>query len=219
MEYTEIEVRIKSADLETAEAVAQMASPHGFYVEDYSDMLTVAPNIRSVDFYDAALLAKDTENALVHIYLSQDMHPTETAAFIGERLRAERIECEIKLNTVQDVDWAEKWKAFYKPFRASRRIEVCPSWESCENVPQGTEVLKIDPGMAFGSGTHETTKLCVQALDDIVKGGERVLDLGCGSGILAIAAAALGAGEICAADVEAVAVDCAQKTRRSTALT
>ncbi|MCS6837083.1 MAG: 50S ribosomal protein L11 methyltransferase [Anaerolineae bacterium] len=105
---------------------------------------------------------------------------------------------------VDDEDWAEAWKANYHPVRLGRRIFIRPLWVEAEAEPQDI-VISLDPGMAFGTGTHPTTQLCLEALEDHVKPGQQVLDLGCGSGILAIAAAKLGAAHVLGVDIDDVA--------------
>ncbi len=104
-----------------------------------------------------------------------------------------------------DSDWKDKWKAYFKPFRASDRLVVRPSWEEYQ-PKDGDLVIEIDPGMAFGTGTHETTSMCLALLDERLQPGQKVLDAGCGSGILAIAAAMLGAGQVLGVDVDREAV-------------
>lgn len=209
MDYTEIKIKVSTQDLDAASAVAEMASPYGFYVEDYSDMLEVAPTMRIVDYYDDELLHKDTEHAVIHIYLSADRSPAEAAEYIAARLTASQIDFEAQTDKVREEDWANSWKAFYKPFSVGS-LTVCPSWEKCE-LAEGQTLITIDPGMAFGTGTHETTRLCLKSLAEQIKSGDRVLDVGCGSGILALAASKLGAGYVAAVDIDAVAVDVARR--------
>lgn len=111
---------------------------------------------------------------------------------------------EVKVRTVDEEDWANNWKAYFKPMCVGEKLLVCPSWEE---VPEGNTraVLKIDPGMAFGTGTHHTTRMCLEMLEANIKPGMRVADLGCGSGILSIAASLMGASETYAVDIDPVA--------------
>lgn len=110
-----------------------------------------------------------------------------------------------------DSEWKDNWKEFFKPAKVSDRIIVKPTWGKYDlsdvERESGIKILEIDPGMAFGTGTHETTSLCVKALEEYMKPGDRVLDVGCGSGILAIAAALLGAGNCLGIDIDPVAVE------------
>lgn len=107
---------------------------------------------------------------------------------------------------VDEEDWAEAWKAHYKPVRIGKRLYIRPLWIEIETNPDDV-VLSLDPGMAFGTGTHPTTQLCLEALEALVQPGVQVLDLGCGSGILSIAAVKLGAAHALALDIDPIAVD------------
>lgn len=111
---------------------------------------------------------------------------------------------------VQDEDWAEAWKRFYHPLRVGRTLVIKPSWEEFSPRP-GDRVIELDPGMAFGTGAHPTTQLCLALLEERVTPGDRVLDLGTGSGILAIAAATLGAASVLALDLDPIAVAAARE--------
>jgi ribosomal protein L11 methyltransferase len=107
---------------------------------------------------------------------------------------------------LEETDWANAWKEHYQPFRVGKRLWIQPGWlEATENRPEDV-VLTLDPGMAFGTGTHQTTQLCLEALEEFISGGDKVLDVGTGSGILAIAAVKLGAGEVMALDTDRQAV-------------
>lgn len=110
--------------------------------------------------------------------------------------------------TVHEEDWAEAWKAHYHTLRIGERIVIRPAWETAELRPNDIEIV-LDPGMAFGTGTHPTTQLCLEAVETHMPTGASVVDLGCGSGILSIAAAKLGAGEIFAADIDPIATQSA----------
>ena len=114
-----------------------------------------------------------------------------------------------------DSEWKDNWKEYFKPSRVSGRILVCPTWEeyelSAEEKAAGVRILRIDPGMAFGTGTHETTSLCLKAMEKYLAPGMSVLDVGCGSGILAIAADLLGAGDVLGIEIDPVAVDVARE--------
>lgn len=114
----------------------------------------------------------------------------------------------ITVSEVDEEDWATSWKKYYKPVQISERFWIKPSWEE---IPENNQqlVIELDPGMAFGTGTHPTTILCIKALEEVIKGGEEVIDVGCGTGVLSIAAAKLGAKNVLALDLDSVAVESA----------
>lgn len=123
----------------------------------------------------------------------------------------------VSLSETEDKDWMNNWKTFFKPFRAAENVIIKPTWEECtqeDYVPEKDIVIEIDPGIAFGTGTHETTKLCIQALSRYGCSGKRILDVGCGSGILAIASLKLGASFAAATDIDEVAVGVAGENMR-----
>lgn len=120
----------------------------------------------------------------------------------------------VSLSETEDKDWMNNWKTFFKPFRAAENVIVKPSWEKCDledYSPENDIVIDIDPGIAFGTGTHETTKLCIQALSKYGCNGKQILDVGCGSGILAITSLKLGASFATATDIDEVAVGVARE--------
>jgi ribosomal protein L11 methyltransferase len=112
----------------------------------------------------------------------------------------------LEVRPLREADWADAWKQYFFVQRVGRRSVVVPSWRQAEYNPQPGDIpLLLDPGMAFGTGLHPTTRLCLRAAEDLVQPGQRVLDLGAGSGILAIAAAKLGAGQVEAVEIDPVA--------------
>lgn len=112
--------------------------------------------------------------------------------------------------TLDEEDWAENWKKYYEPTRITHDLTIVPSWTDYEPTA-GEKVIRLDPGMAFGTGTHPTTKMSLFALSQVLRGGETVLDVGTGSGVLSIASSLLGAKEIYAYDLDEVAVRVAQE--------
>lgn len=139
----------------------------------------------------------------VRAYLQADARAAQIKADIETALTPLNVQPEY--HTVDDQNWAEAWKAHYHPLRIGKKIVVRPLWETAELQPGDIEIA-LDPGMAFGTGTHATTQLCLAALEDVMRPGLNALDLGCGSGILAIAAAKLGAAKIVAVDIDPLSV-------------
>jgi ribosomal protein L11 methyltransferase len=140
------------------------------------------------------------------LYLPVDERLGERRRLIDAELAALPFSVTLAERDVHQEDWAESWKEFFQVERAGRRIVIRPSWRSYESQP-GEVVLDLDPGMAFGTGQHPTTRLCLGALEELIRPGMDLLDLGCGSGILSVAAAKLGCTRVVALDIEAVAVD------------
>lgn len=119
----------------------------------------------------------------------------------------------VRCETVSDTDWENAWKAYFKPVRTADYMVVKPTWVDYDAEPEQV-VIEIDPGMAFGTGNHETTRLCLAMLEKFVHEGETVIDVGCGSGVLALAAAKLGAGKVYALDADPVAVEVTENNAR-----
>lgn len=123
-------------------------------------------------------------------------------------------EATIEKSQTEDIDWMNNWKKYWKPFKVDEHIIIKPTWETVENVPEDTLVVELDPGTAFGTGTHHTTRLCITQLKKYMQPGQEVLDVGCGSGILSIIALLLGAKEASATDVDIHAVEAAVENAR-----
>lgn len=151
-------------------------------------------------------------SAKVHFYMEPEhCDPEKVMIQVQSIFQELRDFCEIGKGTVtlsetEDKDWINNWKTFFKPFRAAENIVIKPTWEDYEKEKNSDLLIEIDPGIAFGTGSHETTKLCIQALSKYVKEGDSVLDVGCGSGILSIAALKLGARHATAIDIDETAV-------------
>ncbi len=210
MEYTEVKISVKTEDTERAASIAIMTVPYGIYVEDYSDLEQGAWEIAHIDLIDEELLKKNREKSIIHIYIEEVENPSEAVSFIKDRLSAEGINCTVETDGVSSEDWQDKWKAFFKPQSIGNRLFVRPIW--IDDYDSGDRVvLNIEPGAAFGTGTHETTRLCLETLDKLVKQGDTVLDIGCGSGILAISSMLLGAKEGFGVDIDPIAVKTAKE--------
>jgi len=206
MEWTDIRLTVAKADADNAEAVATMIAEGGIYIEDYSDIEQQVAEIAHVDLIEQELLDKPRDTVIIHMYLEPGASPVETLALIAARMEAANIAYTVETEGVEQEDWQNGWRKYYHPLEIGKRLAVVPSWQQYD-----TDRVKLilDPGLAFGTGGHETTSLCMEALDERVTGGERVLDLGCGSGILSIAALRLGAESAFACDIDEKCVDVA----------
>ena len=203
MEWTDIQITVPQQYAETAEAIATMVSNGGIYIEDYRDLEQQAWEIAHVDLIEQDLLDQPRDIVKVHMYLAPDENPAEILPLFKERLEASGVEYKLETNGIEQEDWQNAWKKYYHAMDIGQRLAIVPGWETYDT---DRIVITMDPGMAFGTGTHETTSLCLETLDSMVKGGERMLDIGTGSGILAIAALKLGAAEAEGVDIDPMCV-------------
>ncbi|MBQ5322545.1 MAG: 50S ribosomal protein L11 methyltransferase [Oscillospiraceae bacterium] len=208
--WNELTVKVKTEDTARASDVCTVVADMGIYVEDYSDLENVVWNIAHVDLIEQELLERDRTHSLIHVYIKQAKDALECVEFIKARLDAEGIEYETSIVGVNEEDWANNWKQYYHTQRIGKRIVVTPSWE--EYTPSGDDVqMRLDPGMAFGTGTHDTTRLCLELLEEVVTPETRILDVGTGSGILSVGGVLLGAPSALGVDIDPVAVKVANE--------
>ena len=164
----------------------------GIEIEDH---LPLSEEDKKKMFVDILPDPEDNDGtAKVHFYMEpENCDPEKVMIQVQNIFQEIKPFCEIGKGTIslsetEDKDWINNWKTFFKPFRAADDIVIKPTWEEYKKEKDSDILIEIDPGIAFGTGSHETTKLCIQALDKYVKNGDSVLDVGCGSGILSIAA-------------------------------
>ena len=204
-DWTEVKISVNADDVDKAGDIASMVVPYGIYIEDYRELEKEAWEIAHIDLIDEELLEKDRSKAIVHVYISPEENPAEAVAFLRERYSAEGIENEIDLNQCKNEDWENNWKQYFHPIPVGEKLLIRPTWED-EFEAGDRKVLNIEPGLAFGTGSHETTRLCLETLEKHIHEGTTVLDIGCGSGILSIASLLLGAEKAVGVDIDALAV-------------
>lgn len=207
MTYSEIVFTVDSKDKEIASDIVGMLNCGGIYIEDYTD-LEDDPTVKQVGIVDEALLEKDKTKVLIHVYADEHTSVENCLAFVSDRFSSENITYEVEIKHVDEEDYANSWKQYYKPIKIGNRVVIVPEWEPYEKA-DGEITVTLNPGMAFGTGTHETTSMCIEALQDIVFEGDEVLDIGCGSGILSVTALLCGANRADATDIDRNAVNVA----------
>ena len=208
MDWTDIIINIASQDLETATAIAQMVISRGIYIEDYSDFDSQIQQFGPIEIIDEDLLKQDRTKAKLHLYFSPEENPAEAVSYLQEHFTMQNIPYELDTSFVKQEDWVNNWKKFFKPCPIGNKLMIVPTWER-EHLPADAADrirLFIDPGMAFGSGQHETTRLCMELIEKYVSPEAHVLDVGTGSGILAIPALLLGAKDATGIDIDALSV-------------
>ncbi len=211
MDWTQLKATCKVEDLDTVCAVMSMLE-NGLQIEDYSDIETGLKTVYG-ELIDEQILNSDKTIAAVSIYLSKEQSVAEAVSFLQERFLESGITVSLTQVGVKEEDWADSWKQYYKPVAIGEHIVVVPMWESYDAKADDV-ILRMDPGMAFGTGTHETTRLCAALVEKHCRADETVLDIGTGSGILAILASKLGAKKVDAYDIDPVAVRVAKENVR-----
>ena len=210
--WIEVSVITKSEALEPISGIFYGLNCPNIAIEDPEDLLSREQGPLTWDFADINILEHKGNAAVIKAYFSQDDKVEEIVEYVKEKLSEIKElgfdigEGKVEVKKMHEEDWANNWKQYYKPVKITDKIVIKPIWEEYEKTDEEL-IIELDPGMAFGTGTHETTRMCIKALDKYVKPNTTVFDVGCGSGILSIAAAKLGAKHVVGVDLDPVAVD------------
>lgn len=212
MKWIEVTIKTTTEAVEAITNILDELRTGGVMIEDPKDFLFQKNNELDWDYVEEEVFNKSGQDGvLIKTYISEERNVVEVVENIKHRVLSLRDfgidigEGSVSLGQVNESDWANEWKKYYKPTKIGQRIVVKPTWEDYKRE-NGELIIELDPGMAFGTGTHETTSMCIRELEKYVNGDSKVFDIGCGSGILAIAAAKLGAKEVLAVDLDEVAV-------------
>ena len=212
-EWLQVKVTVKTERLDELVAVMSVIDSN-LLIEDLSDI-----DLKTCygDLIDEKILNADKSHASVSYFIPKDASLSDNVAILPSRLEAAGLsDAEIELVGVNEEDWANSWKEFYKPFKIGN-IVIVPAWENYK-AEEGEIIVTMDPGMAFGTGTHETTRLIIGLLQKYVRPGMSLLDVGTGSGILAICGAKLGADDCRAYDIDPMSVRVANENIRESGL-
>ena len=222
MNWIETQIITASAGVDALCAMLTDLGIKGFSIADPADFQEFLQNKEGKwDYIDQDLLGMAQGDTTVTVYLPDNAQGAEQLVALRAMLAQIHARddaqlfgtLELTLKNVREEDWANNWKQYFKPFTVGERLLIKPSWEMCEN-PWNRAVLEIDPASSFGTGQHHTTRLCLELLEQLMHPGDRVLDLGCGSGILSIGALLLGASGATAVDIEENAAATATENAR-----
>lgn len=215
MKWSEMSIHTTQEAVEPISYILHEAGAGGVAIEDPADLIKV----REQKFGEIYYLNPDDypkEGVMVKAYLPVTSSFEETVDSIQTAIKnliqygIDIGHNTIKITEVHEEDWSTAWKKYYHPVKISERVTIVPTWEEYEPENSDEVIIELDPGMAFGTGTHPTTVMCIQALEKTIKQGDHVIDVGTGSGVLSIVAAKLGAGKVDAYDLDEVAVDSAK---------
>ncbi|WP_285756146.1 50S ribosomal protein L11 methyltransferase [Parageobacillus sp. G301] len=215
MKWSEISIHTTHEAVEAISNILHEAGAGGVVIEDPNDLIKE----RDASFGEVYELNPDDypeEGVIIKAYLPVNSFLGETVEAIKQAINNLLLydidigKNKITISEVNEEEWATAWKKYYNPVKISEKFTIVPTWETYEPVSSDELIIELDPGMAFGTGTHPTTVMCIQALEKYMKPGDTVIDVGTGSGILSIAAAMLGAKSVRALDLDPVAVDSAR---------
>lgn len=214
MDWIKCTVFTTSSAIESVCGRLSLIDINGTQVEDEAEfLLFLKENTAFWDLVDDELIEKMKGETRVIFYLPDDEYLDNKLIEVKNELEAlkdfdtkgEYGRLEFETSVTNEEDWANNWKKYFKPINIGKKILVCPEWEECENNENRT-VFKINPGMTFGTGTHHSTRMCIELLENCVKETDSILDIGCGSGILSIISLLLGAKDAFALDIDPNAI-------------
>ena len=209
MKWTEVKIKTESKFEDFVSGVLYDLGATGLAIEDPNDILQLEQSETNWDFIDSSLIDLEKNQLVIKAYFSEIEDLDQIVSNLEEKIKMNPLidnkDILITLTILDDNDWAESWKEHYKPFKIGERILIKPSWEEVQEL-EGDIVIELDPGMAFGTGTHETTWLCTEAIEKYLEKGDILYDIGCGSGILSIVAVKLGASKVVGVDLDPVSV-------------
>jgi ribosomal protein L11 methyltransferase len=218
--WVKIDIATTSQGIEPLTAAILELGIGGVQVQDKNDIEELLAGKGAYwDYYDESILELREAATAVTVYLPENPQGAEALlALESELARLKALDAAgewggltISRQGIRKEDWAENWKKYYHAAKIGERLVICPAWEEYEKRSEDEIVITLEPGMAFGTGTHETTRLCMRLLEQFSPEGKAVLDLGCGSGILAVSAALLGAKPAFGVDIDETAVRVAQE--------
>lgn len=214
--WNEIKIVLKEDDLEYIQGILYTMDVKGVSIEDPNDLIGRSEGPLTWDFADINIFEYGEDTAVVRAYFNVDEDINNLIAEIEQKIidaKAFGVNIEdykITSVVVDEDDWNTQWKKYYKPTKVGDKFIIKPLWEDYV-AKEGEIILHMDPGMAFGTGTHETTRMCLEAVEDYMRKDTTVFDIGTGSGILAIGASKLGAKEVVGVDLDIIAVDSAKE--------
>lgn len=216
MKWIEVKVKTTHEAVEIVSNILHEAGAGGVVIQDPEDMKVQQKEEGNWDYIDESLWETMAEGVCIKAYLAETPDLSDEMKIVRERI--ERISeygvdpgvVEVTTSKVYEQDWSSSWKKYYKPTKVGKYIVIKPTWEEYQEK-ENEYIIELDPGMAFGTGTHETTRLCIQFLEEYTKESSTVLDIGTGTGILGIAAAKLGSSKVIGVDIDPVAVKVAKE--------
>lgn len=217
MDWTTMRITLPPEDIDTAVTALVARGISGFAIEDPREFEEMRQSSVYFDYVDESLLEFEKGPAYLTIYIPENQQGVEMLYSAREAVAQAEQETghamPYALSSINEQDWANNWKKYFKPIPVGERLLIKPSWEDVEDA-QGRVILEIDPSSSFGTGTHATTQLCMEQLEKYLRPGDDVLDMGCGSGILGVAAMLLEAGSVTGVDIEQNAVETALENAR-----